>query len=217
MIKNIWTNFCASVRNAWDDLCAICIIFCKGRTRYLDNLEVLRDHKNLVAFSSEILNVFNFPDERKHLGEIIPIIEKMIKSNAASVKIRQENDMLLNQLKQEASLTEKHIAEFIAELDNNTGLLNMLEEISRCDPNQVTIESRELQPLLYEVFNRFTARGLKRILNNEDVGTLSPQPREDVKIIGENIDLGKDKFILANKGWKYNESIIAEAVLRKRG
>lgn len=231
MGKNILTNFCTSLKNAWDDLRAVCVIFFRGRNRYLYNElhrklglentakscdELLATLLNLLAVSSEILKTLNFPDDRKHLDETVSAIKEMTRNNSKSVTIKQENDMLLNQLKEASALTEQHTAEFIAELDDNTGLLNMLEEISQCDPNDVTIEPKELQPLLYEVFNKFTASGLKRILNAGDIKSLTPEKCRDVKIIGENIDIEKDKFILANKGWRYKTSIITEAILRKK-
>lgn len=232
MEKNILTNFCASLKSAREDVGAICVILFRGKNRYLYNElhqklsigntaesgdELIATLLDLLEASSLILKTLNFPDDRKHLKEALSAIKEMTRNNSRSVTIQQENDMLLNQLKTASASTDQHTAEFIATLDDNTGLLNILEEISQRGPDDVTIEPKELQPLLSEVFNKFTAAGLKRILNTGDVKSLPREELKDVKIIGENIDLEKDKFILANKGWQYKQSIITEAILRKRG
>lgn len=227
------------IKSAVQDVYAIFEIFFKGRKRYLYSeisrqlsikndkrsydeivnslLESIAEHRDLTQFSSQFLKILNFPVDYKRLQEAIPFIEQMIKNNAESVRIKQENSTLLNMLKDAEVATDRHIAEFIADLDHNTGLLNMLEDLSRSDPNNVTIDPRELQPLLYEVFKRLAARGMKRILTAEYLKELTPEKLKDVKIIGTDINIDKDKFILADKGWEYRDHIIANAVLRKRG
>ncbi len=237
-MKKIWRFFLAPLNRIWDNLCALCMILFTGRKRYLYNelsqlldikndkksfdglistlLERMREHIALVDFSSRLLRALNFSDDRKHLREVLPLVAQMIKNNAESVKIEQENNMLLNQLVEAEASTGRRIAEFIAELDHNTGFLNMLEEISKYGPNNVTIEPKELQPLLYEVFNRVTQRGLRHILEPDDLKRLTPKKLKDVKIIGEGINIERDKFSLASKGWKYGDSVITEAILRKR-
>lgn len=238
MLEKIWRYFITALKSIWNNLCAISMIAFRGRKRYLYNelsrllniendkkncdglitvlLETIRGHQALAHFSSRLLKSLNFPNDKRHLDEVISLVEQMIRNNAESVKIKQENDMLLNQLKEATVSNNRLIAEFIVELDYNTGFLNMLEEISKCDSKNVSVTLEELQSLLYEVFSRFTAGGLKRILEPEDLKTLTPEKLKHVKMIGDGINIEQGKCILANKGWRYKDCIIVEAILRKR-
>jgi len=238
ILKKIRHAIVIPFRLLWNNFRAICTIFFKGRSRYLYNelsrfthiknnrksydeltttiKETLNDHKSLSDIFSELLKTLNFPDNPNHRREIVPLVKQMMKNNSESIMVKQENDMLLNQLREAESSTEHQIAEFITDLDHNTGLLNILEEISGSDPNNITVSAEELQPILYEVFNRLKTKGLKRIMTAGDIKELTSEKLKCVKIIGENVDIEKDRFMLANKGWKYKDSIISEAILRKR-